>query len=164
MSVIEFPYNDGRRGHSRKPICDNAVLERKPKPIMPTPCDGEDLIFAVIEHHRALSVRYDAAIKQHSAVEYGPLEDAAGEIVDEACDDLLDFCDDRLMRAEPATLIGLVAFLEYIRTLEEWETPRGDVLCYNKERPSGWFCELCRTLENAITRIDARNETPAPIT
>jgi hypothetical protein len=158
VSVIEFPCKAGRRPHSRKP-CLDGILERKPKPIMRAPCDGEDPIFAVMEHHRALSDRYTAAIVQHSAMEGGPLEDAADEIVEEACDDLLDFCDDHLMRSEPATLTGLIAFLGYIRTLEEWQTPRESVLCCNKEKPSGWFIDLCRTLEKAITRM-VRNETP----
>jgi hypothetical protein len=148
MSVINFPNNACRRVRRH----EIGSLERTSKPIQRTPRDGEDPIFAVIEHHRALSDRYTAAINQHSDFEDGPLDDKASEIVDEACEDLLDFCDDRLVRSEPTTFAGLVGFIRYIRTLEEWQTPRSDVLSYNKQTPSGWFCELCRTLENAIAR------------
>jgi hypothetical protein len=67
------------------------ILEQKPDPIMRVPSDGDDPIFAVIDHHRALSDCYTAACDQHTSMDGGPLETVAEEISDEACGDLLDF-------------------------------------------------------------------------
>ena len=43
-----------------------STFTRPPRPIMRKPNDGEDLIFAVIEHHRALSKRYDMAVNLYN--------------------------------------------------------------------------------------------------
>jgi hypothetical protein len=150
MTVVKFPYETCRRSH--KPISD---MERKPKPLMRTACGGEDPIFAVIDYHRALSDRYSAAVEASQAFEGGPLEEAANEIVSEACTDLLDFCSDLFIGSEPTTLAGTAAFLGYVGTLEEWEQPRGDAFCCNKKKPSGWFFKLCQTVETVIQQHES---------
>jgi hypothetical protein len=115
MSVIKFP------AQSRKIRRECGVLERAPMPIMHTSGDDEDPIFAVIDHHRALSSRYTKAVKQYGRMENGPLEEEAIEIVNDTHEDLLDFSDKGLLLRKPTTLAGVAAFIGYVVTLEEWE-------------------------------------------
>jgi hypothetical protein len=82
-----------------------------------------DPIYALIEKHRELSARYDAAVSISGALEAGPEFDAAEEVTAAACDDLLDFADS-LVCSQPTTIAGVIALLRYTAAMQEWETPR----------------------------------------
>jgi len=66
----------------------------------------------VIERHRELSARYDAAVAVSAKLFDGPEWEAAEEITDATCTGLLDYAD-RLVCSQPTTLAGAIALLRY---------------------------------------------------
>lgn len=105
-----------------------------------------DPVFAVIEHHKALSVAFDTAADHATAIaDDHPEYDELNEISGAASDEMLDHAE--LMFAfRPTTSAGVAALLRYISTLEVWQLPRG------LAEPSEIEClkKLCRSLSIAL--------------
>jgi hypothetical protein len=161
-SVLSTPptntsvHNPSRRGFLAQAVAaaagGAALGATLPLPVSAqSPRQVGDPIYAIIERHRKLSDRYDAAVGISASLEAGPDFEAADEISGAACTDLINHAD-ILVRSEPTTLAGVVALLRYVATLEEWEAPR-DFTPFEVDGEPGWVKTLCTTVANALDRI-----------
>ena len=113
-------------------------------PVQRVPRSNEDPIFPIIEHHRALSAAYDAAVAHPGVGDDSPEFKAQNDLTDRACTMLLDHSD-TLFSFRPHTADGLVAMFEYLPTLEEWQLPRG-----MDDTHREWFGPLCGAVAGSI--------------
>jgi hypothetical protein len=114
-----------------------------------------DPIYALIERHRELSARYDAAVSVSAKLFDGPEWEAAEEVTAAACTALLDFADS-LVCSEPTTLAGVIALLRYAAALQEWEIPRNLEVVDVDGELIDWSRAFFATVANALDRIGVR--------
>lgn len=117
-----------------------------------SPLQAVDPIFAMIERHRDLSGRYDAAVGISGSLEEGPEFDAADEVTAVACTALLDFADN-LVSSKPTTLAGVIALLRYAAALKEWEMPRDLRGADEDGEFTDWSRAFFTTVANALSQI-----------
>lgn len=102
-----------------------------------------DPIYTIIEKHRELSARYDAAVSISAKPFDGPECDAAEEVTAAACTELLNYADS-LVSSPPTTLAGVIALLRYAADMQEWEMPR-DVEGLDEDGElTGWSQSILR--------------------
>ncbi|WP_354124585.1 hypothetical protein [Bradyrhizobium sp. LA6.10] len=104
-----------------------------------------DPIFNVIERHRELSARYDAATSVSAKLSEGPEFDAADAVSGERSQALHRHAA-VLIRSEPTTIAGVNVLIHYVAGLRQWEVPADD----------GWHQVLLGTLADALDGILAK--------
>lgn len=96
----------------------------------------------MIERHRELSARYDAALSVSAKLDGGAGFDAADEISTQRNDALAEHAN-VLIRSAPTTIAGVIALTRYVGRLREWELPDDDA----------WYRIFLEVLADAIDRI-----------